>query len=100
MIEPRFTPGQRVRIAYRNASGHCRTPFYLRGKPGVIETLIGRFRNPEQLAYHRPGLPMNYLYRVSFEQSALWRDYQGQGDDQVAADIFEHWLEDASDSRQ
>lgn len=95
MIEPRFNAGQHIRIAYRDATGHCRTPYYLRGKLGVIEALIGRFHDPEQLAYHRPGLPMRYLYRVRFEQSALWQDYKGPGDDQVSADIFEHWLEAA-----
>ena len=49
----RATP---VRVAARPALGHCRTPWYLRGKTGVVAAVQGRFRNPELLAYHKPGL--------------------------------------------
>jgi nitrile hydratase subunit beta len=41
-----FAPGDRVRVAARPIVGHCRTPWYLRGKPGVVSAVLGRFRNP------------------------------------------------------
>ena len=44
----------RVRVKPLAAPGHVRTPFYLRGRTGVIERELGVFGNPEQLAY---GLP-------------------------------------------
>ena len=83
-------PGTRVRVADRPAIGHCRTPFYLRGRHGVVVEFAGRYRNPEQLAYHRPGLPTLPLYRVSFSH----RGFDGRDTaDEVVADIYAHWLE-------
>ena len=89
----RFTPGDAVRVADRAALGHCRTPFYLRGKTGVIASVHGAFRDPESLAYHKPGLPARVLYKVRFRQRDIWAGYKGPASDQIEADIFEHWLE-------
>jgi Nitrile hydratase beta subunit, C-terminal len=89
----RFAPGDRVRVASRPVLGHCRTPWYVRGKPGVVASVHGAFRNPELLAYHRPGLPVQVLYKVRFEQRALWQRYAGPPGDHIEIDIFEHWLE-------
>ncbi len=89
--EPRFRPGQPVRVADREAIGHCRTPFFLRGHRGIVDEIVGHYRNPEQLAYHKPGLPRKFLYRIRFDQKALWPDYAQP--DEVVADIFEHWLD-------
>jgi hypothetical protein len=88
-----FAAGDRVRVSKRPVLGHCRTPWYLRGKPGVVAIVLGRFRNPEGLAYHKPGLPAQVLYKVRFKQSDLWGRYGGPAGDQLEADIYEHWLE-------
>lgn len=93
-VGARFAPGAPVTVAYREALGHCRTPFYLRGKSGVVMSAIGAFRNPELLAYHKPGLPRRVLYRVRFRQAELWDDYRGAPSDTLEADLYEHWLED------
>jgi hypothetical protein len=90
--EPRFAPGDRVRIAERPVSGHCRTPFYLRGRPAVVVALHGTFRDPERLAYHRSGLPAQPLYKVRVAQSDLSPAFAAPGDS-LEADIYEHWLE-------
>lgn len=92
-----FEPGQPVRVSARASLGHCRTPHYLRGHQGTVIGVCGRYRNPEQLAYHRPGLPMLTLYRVRFAQCDLWPDYGGAESDQLEADIFEHWLDPADE---
>ncbi len=92
MIEPRFATGDRVRVDTRPAKGHCRAPFYLRGRTGVVEAIHGRYRDPEQLAYHRPGLPMRFLYRVRFDQPSVWGREAENSTDAVVADLFEHWL--------
>jgi nitrile hydratase beta subunit-like protein len=92
----RFAPGDAVRIAERQALGHCRTPWYLRGKQGVVACVQGTFRNPELLAYHKPGLPAQVLYKVRFEQADIWGRYDGPAGDHLEADIFEHWLEPLS----
>lgn len=72
--------------------GHCRTPFFLRGKTGVIVRTHGVFRDPAKLAYHKPGLPQQVLYKVRFRQTDLWSGYRGSPHDQLEADIYEHWL--------
>lgn len=89
-IEPRFSPGARVRVRNRQPSGHCRTPFYLRGHRGVVVECAGRFHDPAQLAQHRPGLPKLTLYRIRFAHlGADGRETQ----DEIEADIYEDWLE-------
>ncbi len=89
----KFSVGEQVIISARSSLGHCRTPVYLRGHMGTVIEVAGRYRDPEKLAYHKPGLPAPYLYRVRFTQSDLWSGYTGSVDDELEADIFEHWLE-------
>ena len=90
---PRFQPGSRVTVRLGNPPGHVRTPHYLRGRRGVIESIAGHFANPEELAYGRDGLPRRALYRVRFRQTELWPDYAGPAADSTVVDIYEHWLE-------
>jgi nitrile hydratase len=87
-----FAPGDSVRVAGVNPPGHRRTPFYIRGKRGVIERVCGEFANPEELGYGFDGLPKKRLYRVRFRQQDLWADYRGNADDTVDVDVYEHWL--------
>jgi hypothetical protein len=82
-----FRPGDRVRVRKSDKPGHVRTPEYLKGKTGWVESVLGEFHNPEDLAYGLSGLP------ESFRQTDLWSDYEGSADDNLFADIYEHWLE-------
>ena len=91
-MRQRFKPGDKVRVDEREAHGHCRAPWYLRGQTGVIAEVLGVFRDSERLAYHRPGLPALPLYKVRFMQAALWADYKGPTRDTLEADISENWL--------
>jgi nitrile hydratase subunit beta len=88
-----FAIGQPVRVRASYPPGHVRTPHYLRGRRGVVESIAGRFANPEELAYGRDGLPIRALYRVRFRQRELWPDYAGPDSDSAVVDIYEHWLE-------
>ena len=90
---PRFAPGDRVRVHERFPPGHVRTPWYCRGKTGAIERICGRFRNPEQLAYGNRDAEHEVLYRVAFACRALWPENDGNENDRVEIEIFEHWLE-------
>ena len=85
--------GDPVRVREAWPPGHIRTPAYVRGRAGAVVAVLGRFPNPEELAFHRPGLPAPMLYRVRFPQSALWPDYAGAAADSVDVEIYEHWLE-------
>ncbi|MBN42030.1 MAG: nitrile hydratase [Alphaproteobacteria bacterium] len=91
-MDPRYQPGDRVRVLHRNQPGHVRTPIYVRGKTGVIERVVGPFPNPELLAVGHSGLPYKILYRVNFKQGDLWDDYEGTIDDTLEIEIYEHWL--------
>jgi nitrile hydratase len=92
-VNERFAPGARVRVRSAQPAGHCRTPGYLRGKRGVVVSLHGSFRDPEKLAYHKPGLPRLPLYMVRFEYSELWPERKSAGSATICADLYQHWLE-------
>ena len=89
-----FAPGTRVRVRKASGPGHIRTPYFLRGHEGVVESCAGEFPNPEDLAYGRTGMPARALYRVAFRQPELWPAYAGSRADTLIADIFEHWLDE------
>jgi nitrile hydratase subunit beta len=91
--EVRYGAGDRVRVRDWDAPGHLRTPWYVRGHFGIIERCCGTFRNPEELAFGRSGLPAQPLYRVRFMQADLWPDYRGSDSDTLDAEIYQHWLE-------
>ena len=95
MAEPRFRPGQRVKVLKAFPPGHIRTPYYVRGRVGEIERICGAFPNPEELAQMRSGLPAQPLYRVRFRQKDVWPDYSGNPADVLEVEIFQHWLEKA-----
>lgn len=94
-LPARFAAGDRVRVRRAAPPGHIRTPWYIRGHAGVVERLCGAFPNPEELAYNRPGLPAQPLYRVRFLQRQVWPDYRGPAGDTIEIEIFQHWLEPA-----
>jgi nitrile hydratase len=90
-----YSPGDKVTVIRTHPPGHRRTPYYIRGRTGVIERVCGAFPNPEELAYGFDGLPRKTLYRVRFRQKEVWPDYRGPDADTVDVDIFEHWLRPA-----
>jgi nitrile hydratase len=88
-----FRPGDRVRVRAADKPGHVRTPGYLKGKRGEVESVLGEFRNPEDLAYGLSGSPERPLYKVGFRQADLWDGYEGPTSDRLYADVYHHWLE-------
>lgn len=88
-----FAGGETVRVLDLEKSGHVRTPKYVRGRTGRIVRLLGEFKNPEDLAYGEYDGPEKELYRVLFRQSDLWESYEGNPEDTLVIDIYEHWLE-------
>ncbi len=94
-MNPRFAPGARVIVHAATPPGHIRTPYYIRGRTGVIERTCGAFPNPEERAFGRDGLPACTLYRVRFRQRDVWPDYAEDEADTLDVEIFEHWLEEA-----
>jgi len=91
-----FQEGDTVVVDNREAFGHCRAPFYLRGRSGTIALVHGAFRDPEKLAYHAPGLPPQMLYKVRFRRGDLWGETCDRADEMLEADIYENWLRPAA----
>ncbi len=93
-MEPRFQPGDKVRVRVGYPPHHFRTPAYIQGKVGSIASVHGVFRNPETLAYGADGLPKQPLYLVRFDQAEVWGDHTLTAlNDTLFIDIYEHWLE-------
>lgn len=92
----RFAVGDAVRVLDAYPPGHIRTPYYIRGKSGVVADMVGAFGNPEDLARGGTGLPKEPVYRVRFRQTDAWADYGEDQRDTVDIEIFEHWLEPAA----
>jgi hypothetical protein len=90
----RFSPGDAVIVKddWPETRGpvHIRTPHYLRGHKGRILRCLGRYPNPEDLAFARPAAARS-LYHVAFPMHELWPD--GSKDDEVVVEIYEHWLD-------
>ena len=89
----RFAAGDQVLVKVGNPPTHYRTPMYVQGKTGRVDTLWGAFCNPESLAYGGAGVPRQPLYRVEFAQKDLWDNYQGPSTDKLLIDIYQNWLE-------
>lgn len=94
---PRFQPGARVRVLDVLRAGHIRTPTWLFGKYGVVESYHGAFPDAEKIAYHAYGLPPVPLYFVSFNPREVWGEQvKGSiGNDKIYAELYEHWLHPA-----
>jgi hypothetical protein len=94
MNAPVFQLGQRVRIADRTPPVHHRVPSYVKGQVGVIERVCGLHGEPEKFI-RGDGEPRQRIYRVRIPQEDLWTEYDGNNDDDLEIEIFEHWLEAA-----
>ncbi|MEO7725776.1 MAG: SH3-like domain-containing protein [Burkholderiales bacterium] len=92
-MTPSFAPGDKVKVRAADVNTHYRTPYYLRGKRGVVARVFGAFPNPEQLAYHKIGVPYQPLYQIEFDFREVWG--KPAPNTVITADIYQHWLERA-----
>ena len=91
---PIHSVGDRVRILVRSPVGHYRVPMYLRGKQGVIETIIEpRAVDNELEGFGRNAGSKRHYYRIAFAMNAVWPDYAGSPRDELHIEVFETWLE-------
>lgn len=84
----------KMRVKAMFPPGHVRTPFYLRGKTGVVERTLGSFPNPEALAYGQEAEDQT-LYRLRFTMAEIWGAAAENPEDTLDAEIYAHWLEPA-----
>ena len=92
-MKAKYRIGENVKVLAIDPDGHVRTPAYVRGKTGIVESYAGVFSNPEELAYGNDDGSKLPLYRVRFQQTKIWADYSGSAKDTMVLDLCEHWLE-------
>lgn len=90
-----FRPGDRVRVATRFPVGHYRVPLYLRGKTGVVETLVKPAVDNEEEGFGRNAGMMRHYYRIAVPMTEIWPGYAGSPRDDLRIEVFETWLERA-----
>ena len=92
-MTPGFKLGDRVAVKQRVTGGSNRTPFFIRGKKGVVAYYHGPAGNPRDLAYGGTGEPELPLYTVSFHMAHLYDEDPDFLHDRVLVDVWEDWLE-------
>jgi nitrile hydratase subunit beta len=91
---PLYRDGDRVRIGTRSPIGHYRVPTYLRGKQGVVETVIEPIAiDNEEEGYGRNAGKRRHYYRIAIPMTEIWPDYAGSPRDGLRIEVFETWLE-------
>ena len=81
---PRFKVGETVRVREDHPGGNPRTPWYIRGKTGVVVELHGVIDNPIDHRGHYP-----FLYTVMFEIGTV---FDRPGHEKLCLDVHEEWL--------
>ena len=94
--QPVLKAGDAVRVSVRYPVAHYRVPRYIRGKRGVVESVIDRaLVNNEEEGFGRNAGQLGYYYRVAIPLGELWPGYTGSANDNLRIEIFETWLERA-----
>ena len=90
----RFGIGDSVVIRAVVVDHHHRTPWFIKGRSGIVRAISGPFFNPESRAHGGDGLPKRLLYQVEFRQSEVWgHSYLEDGRDLILVDVYEQWLQ-------
>ena len=98
-MSPLFQPGDRVAVRQRVPGGSNRTPFFIRGKKGVVSYYHGPAGNPRDLGYAGTGEPLLHLYTVSFHMAHLYDEDPDFVHDRVLVDVWADWLEPVAQER-
>ena len=89
-----FGRGDKVRVLVRFPIGHYRVPRYVRGKSGVVESVIEpRAVNNEEEGFGRNAGSKRHYYRIAIPMAELWQGYAGGPADSLKIEVFETWLE-------
>jgi nitrile hydratase len=92
--EPIFRAGDGVRVLKREPIGHYRVPTYLRGKRGVVDSVIEPVAvDNEEEGFGRNAGNRRHYYRITVPLPEIWPDYEGSQRDALYIEVFETWLE-------
>ena len=87
-----FAPGDAVEVRDDFPEYHHRTPWFIKGKTGVVRAVSGPFHDPESRAHGGDGIPKRPLYHVEFSQRDIWGDGYPDNGDVLLVDVYEQWL--------
>jgi hypothetical protein len=80
-----FRAGDQIRVLTRAPIGHYRVPTYLRGKSGIVESVIEPTGiDNEQEGYGRNAGRKRHYYRIAVPMRELWSGYVGSPRDSFA----------------
>ncbi len=91
-VDPRFAPGDAVRVRAWHPRGHTRAPRYVQGKRGVVERLDGPANIPDFEAHAGGRTILDPTYSVRFSAAELWGEGAEPGAS-VNVDLWERYLE-------
>ncbi len=91
-MPPKYEIGQRVKVLSQVPGGTTRTPFFVRGKKGVIVYSHGPVGNPRELSFGNRNAPKVPLYGVSFHMAHLYDEDPDVVIDRIIVDVWEDWL--------
>ena len=91
-LEPRFAPGDRVRVREWHPRGHTRAPRYVQGKRGIVTRLDSPANLPDVEA-HGGGQVLLPTCSVRFSARELWGDGGAEGE-AIYVDLWEFYLEE------
>ena len=86
--DPRFAVGDAVRVRRMRPAGHNRCPRYVRGAPGVVDSVQGEDHLPDGSG----GGTRQAVYGVAFSSEVLWGPSE-EGTWIVLIDLWESYLE-------
>ncbi|KWX01266.1 nitrile hydratase [Carbonactinospora thermoautotrophica] len=90
--KPRFSIGDRVRVADDHPFGHTRRARYIRGKVGVIDRVHGTFIYPDTAARGEGDDPQ-WVYSVRFDAKELWGEQYADANGSVYFDVWEPYID-------
>lgn len=88
--EPRFAPGEAVRVRNIHPDSHTRCPRYVRRCRGTIADVRGTYVVPDDVV--RGKETAEPLYSVRFGAGELWGP-DAEADDWVSIDLWERYLQ-------
>jgi hypothetical protein len=91
---PKFKVGDPVVVRELPVIFYTRTPAYVRGATGEIETVAYESPAAEDETWDRPA-QAEWFYVVRFNMADLWDGYTGTAEDVISTEIPEHWLQAA-----
>lgn len=92
-MRARFALGDRVSVRQGSSQEDGSTPYYVRGKSGVVEEVGEAFTKSRHMTSDRGRTPARQIYCLRFAAREVWPESPGAPGDTLALRISEDQLE-------